>query len=112
VNLVANQTNSPGAVQQLGVGDFSQSAMVQNYAPLVHAIDAAINSDEFKSLKPEQQVAFSDIADAIKDEAGKSSPDGSKLKRWGQRLLNFANEVGMKVAVSTIAQVLSKIFVG
>ena len=30
VNIVSNQINSPGAVQQIGAGDFSQKAFVQN----------------------------------------------------------------------------------
>jgi hypothetical protein len=38
VSIVSNQTNSPGAVQQIGLGNFSQSAFVQNHKPLVEAI--------------------------------------------------------------------------
>ncbi|MBX9693502.1 MAG: hypothetical protein K2Z81_14025, partial [Cyanobacteria bacterium] len=34
VSLTANQTNSPGAVQQFGVGEFSQTAFVQNHQSL------------------------------------------------------------------------------
>lgn len=112
VNLVANQTNSPGAIQQLGTGTFSQTAMVQNYAPLVQAIDEAISSPEFAALTPQQKEAFVDIADTFKDEAAKPAPDVGKLQRWGKRLLNVASDLGMKVATSTIAQVLARIFVG
>jgi hypothetical protein len=112
VSLVANQTNSPGAVQQIGSGTFSQNAWVQNYAPLIQAIDDAIQSDEFNALSTEQQNAFTDIADALKDEAAKSSPDTAKLKRWGNRLLEFSTDVGMRVATSALAQVLTRIFVG
>jgi len=34
VSVVAHQTNSPGAVQQVGAGTFSQTAYVQNCGPL------------------------------------------------------------------------------
>jgi hypothetical protein len=37
VNVVNN--NSPGAIQQIGIGNFSQSAFLQNNTELVHAID-------------------------------------------------------------------------
>ncbi len=51
VSIVNSQTNSPGAVQQIGVGDhFSQSAMVQNLQPLVDAINRALASQEFARL--------------------------------------------------------------
>jgi hypothetical protein len=112
VSLVANQTNSPGAVQQVGTGTFSQTAWVQNCAPLFQAIDEAIRSEEFKALSPDQQSAFTDIADALKDEATKSNPDTAKLKRWGNRLLEFSTDVGMQVAASALAQVLARIFIG
>ncbi len=112
VSVVAHQSNSPEAVQQIGSGAFSQSAFVQNYTPLIQAIETAVNSDEFRELSPEQQVAFTDVADTFKDEAAKSQPDVGKLKRWGNRLLNLSTDFGMKVAASTLAGVLTRIFVG
>jgi hypothetical protein len=112
VNLVAHQNNSPGAVQQIGVGDFSQSAMVQNYGPLIEAIDDAIKSPEYQALSPAHKIAFIDIADALKEEAAKPKSDPGKLRRWGARLIEFAAGVGMTVAASAIAQVLGKIFIG
>jgi hypothetical protein len=51
VSIVSNQTNSPGAVQQIGVGDFSQKAFVENHQPLVDAINKALARQSSLSSK-------------------------------------------------------------
>ncbi|MHC2282169.1 uncharacterized protein YejL (UPF0352 family) [Bradyrhizobium diazoefficiens] len=110
VNAVINQSNSPGAVAQVGAGTFSQTAFTQQQNQLIDAIDQAINSPEFAALNPEQQQGFRDIADVVKAEASIVKPDTGKLQRWGKTLVSFAADVGMRVASSSIAQVLVKIF--
>jgi hypothetical protein len=110
INIINNQTNSPGAIQQAGVGQFSQSAFVQNHQPLIDAVGKALASPEFDKLLPEQKTAFKDVADALLDEAKKDNPDPGKLKRWGSRLGEFAMQVGLNVASSEIIHVLGKIF--
>jgi hypothetical protein len=110
VNAVINQSNSPGAVAQVGAGTFSQSAFTQQQHQLIQAIDQALNSPEFAALNPEQQQGFRDIADVVKAEASLAKPDTGKLQRWGKTLVSFATDVGLKLASSTIAQVLVKIF--
>src|SRR5260221_5726116 len=110
VNAVINQSNSPGAVAQVGAGTFSQSAFTQQQHQLIEAIDQALNSTEFAALNPEQQQGFRDIADVVKAEASSANPDTGKLQRWGKTLVSFATDVGLKLASSTIAQVLVKIF--
>jgi hypothetical protein len=112
VSLVANQTNSPGAVQQLGVGDFSQNAFIQNHHALVEVIDRVMASEEFQALDGNQKAVFRDYADSLKDEAANPNLDAGRLRRWSERLLNFAKEAGLKLAADALAQVLSKIFVG
>jgi hypothetical protein len=112
VSIVSNQTNSPGAVQQIGVGNFSQSAFVQNHKPLVEAIDAALSSAEFKALPELEQQGFRDVADVVKEEADKTTPDPGKLKRWGKRLVELGTDLGLKVATGTIATLLAKMFTG
>src|SRR5258706_9983831 len=63
VSIVSNQNNSPGAVQQIGVGDkFSQQAFVQNHQPLIDAVEKALASPEFAKLQPEQKDGFKDVA--------------------------------------------------
>jgi hypothetical protein len=112
VSIINNQTNSPGAIQQSGVGNFSQRAFSQHHQPLVAAIDAALASAEFANLVDNQKQGFRDIADVVKEEASKPTPDASKLKRWSDRLISMGTEVGMRVAVSEIGQILGRIFSG
>lgn len=111
LSVINNQTNSPGAVQQLGIGDkFSQVAFVQNHQELVSAIDRAIASAEFGQLSQDQREAFSDIAVVVKDEASKAQPDIGRLKRWGGRLVDLSKDIGLKGAASEIVHLLGKIF--
>lgn len=46
VNVVNN--NSPGTIQQVGIGNFSQSAFLQNNTELVNAIDESLASEELQ----------------------------------------------------------------
>jgi hypothetical protein len=110
VNAVINQSNSPGAVAQVGAGTFSQSAFTQQQQQLILAIEEVLNSPEFAALNPEQQQGFRDIADVVKAEASSANPDAGKLQRWGKTLVTFATDVGLKLASGTIAQILVKIF--
>jgi hypothetical protein len=110
ISVINNQTNSPGAVQQVGLGSFSQSAFTQQQNALVRVIDDALASKEYAAIAQPQKEAFKDIADALKDEATKPKPDAGKLKRWGSRLVDFAKEVGLKVTADTLTKVLTDIF--
>ncbi|UYO46102.1 hypothetical protein KQX63_08860 [Rhodopseudomonas palustris] len=111
VSVITNQTNSPGSIQQVGIGDsFSQTAFTQNHNELVAAIDRVLISQEFSRLSPEQKEAFSDTAAVVKEEAIKAEPDVGKLKRWGSRLVDLGKELGMKVATAEIVHLLAKMF--
>jgi hypothetical protein len=111
VSVINNQTNSPGAIQQVGIGDnFSQAAFAQNHQELLNAIDRALASPEFAQLPPEQKEAFSDTASVVKEEASKPQPDVGKLKRWGRRLVDLGKDLGMKVATAEIVHLLAKVF--
>ncbi|WP_425993570.1 hypothetical protein [Afipia sp. DC4300-2b1] len=110
VNAVINQSNSPGAVAQVGAGTFSQTVFTQQQHQLIEVIDQTLSSQEFLALNPDQQQGFRDIADVVKAEAARPTPDTGKLQRWGKTLVTFSTDVGLKVASSTIAQVLLKIF--
>lgn len=110
VSAVIHQTNSPGAVAQVGAGTFSQTAFTQQQQQLIGAIDQVLASAEFLALTPEEQEGFRDIADVVKVEAAKPNPDTGKLQRWGARLVEFSKEVGLSVGSGAIAEVLLKIF--
>lgn len=109
VSIVNTRSNSPGAVQQVGVGEFSQSAIIQHHQQLVAAIDRALASPEFPQLEQTQKEGFRDIAEVVREEALKPSPDPVKLKRWSERLVGLAKEIGMRVAVSEIGQAIAHI---
>ncbi len=110
VNVVNN--NSPGSIQQVGVGNFSQSVFVQRNTELISAIDQALSSSEFKALSGDKQASLTDVAEVLKAEASKNAPDPGKLKRWGDRFVQMCGDVGIKVAGTSIAQVLIKMFGG
>lgn len=110
VSIINTQSNSPGAVQQVGVGEFSQQAFVRHHQQLVSAIEKALASPEFQSLKQPEKDGIQDVAEALKDEAAKTNPDPGKLKRWSNRFLAMAKEVGMRVAVSEVGQAMAHIF--
>lgn len=110
VNVV--NSNSPGAIQQVGIGNFSQSAFIHNNAELISAIDQALASQEFKALDGDKQASLTDVAEVLKAEASKMNPDPGKLKRWGDRFIEMCRDVGIKVVGTAIAQVLVKMFGG
>jgi hypothetical protein len=112
VSIVSNQTDSPGAVQQVGVGNFSQNAFVQNHQPLVDAVNKALASPEYAKLEPAQQEGFKDVADTLLDEAKKDKPDAGKLKRWAHRLGELATQLGLHVAATEIVHIVSGMFPG
>jgi hypothetical protein len=104
VSIVSNLTNSPGAVQQIGVGTFSQTAATQQYNSLVDAIDSVVASPEFDALSQDQKDAFTDISDALKTEVIKPNA--------GNRLVALSTDIGLRVAANAIAQVLARMFMG
>lgn len=113
VNVINTQTNSPGATQQVGIGDsFSQTAFSKNHNELAAAIDRALASPEFNQLKQDQKEAFSDTAAIVKEEAVKAQPDVGKLKRWGTRLVDLSKDLGMKVTAGEIVHLLNAMFGG
>ena len=112
VSIVNTQTNSPGAVQQVGSGNFSQTAFTQQHQTLISEIDTALASQEFKSLDIEKQDEFRDIADFVKAEAAKDTPDQGKLKRLGAKLVELAKDTGMQTIAGSIGAILAKVFVG
>ncbi|TWB93198.1 hypothetical protein FBZ93_111237 [Bradyrhizobium macuxiense] len=112
VSIVNSQSNSPGAIQQAGVGEFSQSAIINHHQQVVAAIDRALVSQEFQQLDAAQKQGFRDVADVVKEEAAKPTPDPAKLKRWSERLVGLAREIGMRVAVSEIGQAIGHMLGG
>jgi hypothetical protein len=98
VSVMNNMNNSPGAVQQTAVGDDNRQSVQQNANALLSAIDSLLSSDDFKSLESENKLAVTDLADTLRDEIRKPTPDAPKVRRWVERLGSLAAQAGMNVA--------------
>jgi hypothetical protein len=108
VSVINNQTNSPGAVQQVGFDNASLQASVQNTTQLVEALRQFVDSDAVAALEPEKRVAVRDVAETMMDEAQKPKPDASKLKRWYERLVGIVVETSVRTETSQLLAAISK----
>jgi hypothetical protein len=112
VSIVNNMINSPGGVQQAGVGEFSQTAFTDQSNNLIRAIDGLLASAEFQKLDEDKRDAVSDVANSLKQEATSGDPDPGRLKRWGLRLSTMTKEFGLHVAAAGVWHALGVIFSG
>lgn len=113
VNIVNSMVNSPGAVQQAGIGDgFSQTALIDQSNNLVRAIDHLLTSAEFQKLDQEKQDEIADVAHSLKQEATSDNPDPGRLKRWGVKLSGLTKAFGLHVAAAGVWHALGAIFSG
>jgi hypothetical protein len=113
VSIVNNMVNSPGAVQQAGIGDgFSQSAFTDQSNNLVRAIDHLLTSAEFQKLDQDKQDEIADVAHSLKQEAMSDNPDPGRLKRWGLKLSALTKAFGLHVAAAGLWHALGEIFSG
>lgn len=113
VSIVNNMVNSPGAVQQAGIGDgFSQTAFTDQSTNLVRAIDELLASAEFQKLDQEQQDEISDVAHSLKQEATSDKPNPGRLKRWGLKLSALTKGLGLHMAAAGVWHALGEIFGG
>jgi hypothetical protein len=58
------------------------------------------------NLPPDDRQSVTDVADVLTGELNKEHPDPSKLQRWGRRLLELAEKLGIAAAVSGISHAL------
>ena len=112
VSIVNNMINSPGGVQQAGVGEFSQTAFADQSNNLIRAIDDLLASAEFQNLDEDKREAVADVANALKQEATNEDRDPGRLRRWGQRLSALTKEFGLHVAAAGVWHALGIIFSG
>jgi hypothetical protein len=104
VNIVNTITNSPGAVQQNVVGQDNQQSVQQQ--SLFSEFDKLVSSEEFKQLPEQDRLAVKDLVDTLGDEIKKPKPDLPKIARWGRRLIEFVQQLGLDVAAAAIAKLL------
>jgi hypothetical protein len=112
VSIVNNMINSPGGVQQAGVGEFSQTAFTNQSNNLIRAIDGLLASAEFQNLDQDKRDAVADVANSLKQEAASKDPDPGRLKRWGLVLSALTKDFGLHVAAAGVWHALGMIFSG
>jgi hypothetical protein len=109
VSFSSHITNSPGAVQQTGVGTLTQTVSEQTFAPLLGTVEAMLRSPEVAALGDEKRQALVDTAEVVRREAQNSQPEPSKVKRWSERLIGLAREFGLNVAADAVLEALKKV---
>ena len=104
VNIINTVMNSPGTVLQNAVGANNQQSAQQQ--SLLGALDGLVTSEEFERLREEDRLAVQDLVDTLRDEIKKPDPDSPKIARWGRRLIELTQQLGLHVAAATIAKFL------
>jgi len=61
-----------------------------------------LNSQGVRNLSPDDKQSITDVAEVLTAELDKPSPDPSKLQRWGKRLLDVAERLGIAIAAGGI----------
>jgi len=103
-HVIGNIINSPHAVQQ--IGDNNQQVVHQHATTINQAIDKLLDSDEYRQLRPEEQIALRDTADVLRGEINSATPDVGKVRRWTERLGSLAKQLGMPVAADIFVKVV------
>jgi hypothetical protein len=106
VSVVSTVNNSPGAVVQTGLGNVQKVLSVNGRADVRSALTSFLSSKEVQALAPDDRQGLEDLADVLTAELEKASPDTSKLARWGKRLLEVAEKLGVAVAASGLGHLL------
>jgi hypothetical protein len=106
VSVISNITNSPGAVQQSGVGNVQQTVTSGTTNNIQSALAQFMNSTDVQGLTAENKQSVADVAEVLASELKKPQPDASKIARWGRRLIDIAERLGIGVVASGLSHTL------
>jgi hypothetical protein len=106
VSVITSISNSPGAVAQSGMGNVQHALTSPGGNAVRAAVAEFLNSQEVRNLSSDDLQSITDVADVLTGELDKPSPDPSKLRRWGKRLFELAERLGIAVAASGITHAL------
>jgi hypothetical protein len=106
VSVISTVNNSPGAVVQTGLGNIQKILSSEGRTDVRSALTSFLGSKEVQALAPDDRQGLQDLADVLTVELEKASPDTSKLARWGKRLLEVAEKLGVAVAASGLGHLL------
>ncbi len=104
VSIVTNITGSTGTIVQNAVGQSNQQSAQQQ--SLLAALEKLVSSEEFNKLDEQNRFAVQDMADVLREEIKKPNVNTSKIARWGRRLIQLAEQLGLHVAGAEIAKFL------
>jgi hypothetical protein len=65
-----------------------------------------MQSKEVQTLSLDNKQSIADVAEVLVIELDKAEPDSSKIGRWGKRLVDIAERLGIGVAASGLSHVL------
>jgi hypothetical protein len=85
LNVTNVMTNSPGGVQQGGVGHLSQKVVQEVHSNLIRELETMLSASDFQALDEEEQSELRDLADTVREEIVKERPDEAKVQRRGAR---------------------------
>jgi hypothetical protein len=105
VNIISTISDSPGAVLQAGIGNV-QRALTSGAGNIQTVLTQFVNSKEVQELTAENKQSLTDMAEVLGDELKKPQPDASKISRWGKRLVDIAERLGIGVAASGLSHIL------
>ena len=105
LSVITSVSNSPGAIVQAGQGNIQQNVSTRA-EEIRTGFRALASSAEVQALPGYQRQGLLDVADVIEAEIEKSSPDVGKLVRWGERLKEIAEQVGVGVVVKSILRMV------
>lgn len=106
VSVISSITNSPGAVMQSGIGNTQKILSAGDVASIRNALSDFQMSKEVQNLSVDDKQSIDDVTEVISDELSKQAPNASKLARWGKRLIEIAEKLGIAVAASGISRAL------
>jgi hypothetical protein len=106
VSVISNITNSPGAVVQGGVGNVQHVVTSGASNDIRSALTQFMASAEVHALSAENRQSLADVAEVIEGELQNPKPDASKVARWGKRLIDLGERLGIAVAASGLSHVL------
>jgi hypothetical protein len=106
VNVISTITHSPGAVLQSGVGNVQRAVTSAAVNDIRSALGQFMSSKEVQALTGEHKQSVEDLVEVIDGELAKPQPDASKISRWGKRLIEIAERLGIGVAASGLSHIL------
>jgi hypothetical protein len=107
VSVVTSVTNSPGAVVQGGVANVQANVSASGGADALRAaLNEFLASQDVQRLSQADKQTLTDVTEVLTLELSTTNPDRTKLARWGKRLLEIAEKLGVSIAAAGIGHVL------